>query len=446
MQEIPSSATSSAGSWQTYGDVQCTRLQNGLTVLVLENPVVPLVTIEINVKNGAYTETAEFDGLSHLYEHMFFKANARIPDQESYLLRARELGMEWNGTTSDERVNYFFTLHRKNLRAGLDFMGDAIRTPLFKQDEIERERPVVLGEYDRAESDPMFHMVVAVQKRLWQQHYTRKNVLGTRDIIETATTEKMKTIQQRFYVPNNSALLLAGDIRAQEVLPMVEAVFGDWQPGADPFIENPIPGHPPLTQTEVLAVEKPVQAVTMLTALHGPSVHDDRDDTYAADILSFLMAQRSSRFYKRMIDSGLASSASVNYQTLRYTGPIHIFLRADAKQFGKARAALQEEIDFLSQPASIADEDLENAKRQLEIDHIYQMERPSQHVHTVGYWWAIADLDYYATYVERLQQVRRDDVLAYVDKWIVNKPRITGILRAPEMRALASDASEILLS
>jgi zinc protease len=67
-------------------------------------------------------------------------------------------------------------------------------------------------------------------------------------------------------------------------------------------------------------------------------------------------------------------------------------------------------------------------------------------VHTVGYWWAIADLDYYATYIERLQQVTRDDVLAYVDKWIVDKPRITGILRAPEMRPLASDVDETILS
>jgi zinc protease len=446
VRQNPSSTTSAAGTWQTYGDVQCTRLDNGLTVVVLENPVVPLVTIEIDVKNGAYTETAEYDGLSHLYEHMFFKANARIPDQEAYLLRARELGMEWNGTTSDERVNYFFTLHRKNLQAGLEFMGDAIRTPLFKQDEIERERPVVLGEYDRAESDPMFHMVVAVQKRLWQHHYTRKNVLGTRAIIETATTAKMQTIQKRFYVPNNSALFLSGDIGAQEALPLVEAVFGDWQAGADPFVENPIPAHPPLTRSEVLAVEKPVQAVTMLTALHGPSIYDDRHDTYAGDILSFLTTQRSSRFHQRLIDSGLASSASVNYQSLRYTGPIHIFLRADPKQFAAARAALQEEVDFLSQPESVVEEDLLNAKRQLEIDHIYQMERPSQHVHTVGYWWAIADLDYYATYIERLQQVTRDDVLAYVDKWIVDKPRITGILRAPEMRPLASDVDETILS
>jgi zinc protease len=442
----PSTTTHANGAWQSFADVQRHVLDNGLDVLVLNNPVVPLVTIEIDVKNGAYTETDEYDGLSHLYEHMFFKANARLSDQEAYMLRARELGMEWNGTTSDERVNYFFTLHRSNLDAGLEFMADAIRTPLFKQEEIERERPVVLGEYDRAESDPLFHMVVAVQKRLWYEHYTRKNVIGTREIIQTATTQKMQTIQQRYYVPNNSALLLAGDVQPAEVLPTVQRFFGSWQRGTDPFKQFPIPEHPPLRQSQVVVVEKPVQAATMLVSLHGPSVDDDPADTYAADVLSFLLAQRSSRFYRRLIDSGLASAASLSYQTLRYTGPIQIFLRTDPDQFAKARNVLEEEIAFLAQPESIPDEDLENAKRQLEIDHLYAMERPSQHVHTVGYWWAVADLDYYATLLQRLRAVQRDDILAYVHKWIIDRPRITGILRSPEMRASVRDPEETVVS
>ena len=166
-------------------------LPNGLEVIVLENHVVPLVTLEIDVHNGAYTETAEYDGLSHLYEHMFFKANQRIPDQESYLRRTRELGMEWNGTTSEERVNYYFTLQSRDLTAGLGFLSDAIRTPLFLPAELEREREVVIGEYDRAEADPGFHLHVAIAKALWHTYYTRKNVIGTREVIQAASPEQM---------------------------------------------------------------------------------------------------------------------------------------------------------------------------------------------------------------------------------------------------------------
>ena len=120
-------------------------LRNGLDVIVVQNPAVPLVTVEFNVKNGAYTESPEYNGLSHLYEHMFFKANEAIPNQERYLERLRELGASWNGTTSQERVNYFITLGKDSLEQGMKFMYDAISGPLFKEEELVKERPVVLG-------------------------------------------------------------------------------------------------------------------------------------------------------------------------------------------------------------------------------------------------------------------------------------------------------------
>src|SRR5690242_7480984 len=78
-------------------------LDNGLQVLVIEDNSVPLATIEIAVHNGSFTEDSEFNGLSHLYEHMFFKANKDIPSQEAYLDRIHELGISFNGTTGDER-------------------------------------------------------------------------------------------------------------------------------------------------------------------------------------------------------------------------------------------------------------------------------------------------------------------------------------------------------
>src|SRR4051794_33166918 len=86
-----------------------TKLDNGLEIVVIENSKVPLATVEIAVKNGAYTEGPEYSGLSHLFEHMFFKANRDYPNQQAFLKRTQELGAIWNGTTDNERVNYFMT-------------------------------------------------------------------------------------------------------------------------------------------------------------------------------------------------------------------------------------------------------------------------------------------------------------------------------------------------
>src|SRR5579871_2829370 len=136
-------------AWAANPAVQQHTCENGLQVIVVENHSVPLVTVEIAAKNGSMTEPPEYNGLSHLYEHMFFKGNKVIPNQEAYLARVRELGMEFNGTTQTERVNYFFTTTSDHLADSLAFLRDATVSPLFDPKELEKERRVVVGEIDR---------------------------------------------------------------------------------------------------------------------------------------------------------------------------------------------------------------------------------------------------------------------------------------------------------
>ncbi|MGN7203722.1 M16 family metallopeptidase [Pedobacter sp. SAFR-022] len=192
------------------------KLLNGLEVVVIENSKVPLATIEIAVKNGAYTEGPEFSGLSHLFEHMFFKANKDYPNQEKFLKRTQELGAVWNGTTDIERVNYFFTFDKDSLDAGLKFMNSAIRFPIYREEDMKKERPVVDGEFQRAESDPRFILWFDSQKYLWGDLLTRKNPIGDHEVINTATPEKMMIIKDKYYYPNNSLLTICGDVKHED--------------------------------------------------------------------------------------------------------------------------------------------------------------------------------------------------------------------------------------
>ncbi len=410
-------------------------LPNGLDIIVIENSTVPLVTIEIDVRNGAYTEPPEYDGLSHLYEHMFFKANEMIPTQEQYLDRTRELGMVWNGTTSDERVNYFFTLAKDSLLAGLEFMKAAIMTPLFLPEELVRERPVVTGEFDRFESNPYFHWNRAVNKKLWYKYFSRKNAIGDRDIILTADQNKMRTIQNRYYIPNNSALLISGDVEHEAIFKLAEDYFGEWKRGADPFKLFPIPENPPLKKSEEVIVEQPVNIVAMQIALHGPSVSKDTKSTYAADVFSYVLSQKNSAFQKNLVESGLCQQASLGYGTLDHTGPIGIYAFTTADKYQEAKAAVFAEIAKFTDPDYISADQIEYAKTQLEIEQLYAQESPSAFVHMVGFWWAVTgSLDYYLTYVDKLKAINRKDIDEYVSKYIQEQPYVMGIMLSPEAR------------
>jgi zinc protease len=119
-------------------------LANGLEVIVVENHGVPLATIEIDVKNGSFTQTPEYEGLAHMYEHMFFRANSKYPEPNQFWDRASDLGAVFNGTTQEERVNYYMTVPAEKLGDGIQLLATALRGPLFRRDELERERQVVI--------------------------------------------------------------------------------------------------------------------------------------------------------------------------------------------------------------------------------------------------------------------------------------------------------------
>jgi zinc protease len=426
-----------------------TKLENGLEVIAIENSIVPLATIEIAVRNGAFTEPPEYDGLSHLYEHMFFKANARYPDQESFLSRTGDLGIAWNAQTREEVVNYYFTLPKDEVRKGLEFMNDAIRTPLFLEEELAREAAVVIGEYDRQESNPIFHLLTAVNKKAWYKYYSHKNVIGDRQVIATADREKMRTIQQRYYVPNNAALLVAGDIQHEKIFKWAKKIFGSWRRGEDPFVSYPAPNHPPLLQSELVIVEKPVNAVTIEIVMHGPSVSKDPQATYAADVFSYILRQPNSKFYQALVDSGLLTELGFNYYTLDKTGPITFLAQTSPEKYHAAVLAIFAQIEQFTRADYYTDEQLENAKHQLAINETYSQERPSEFAHVVGFWWSVAGLDYYLSYVDNLRRVTREDINAYVRRYIQNAPYVMGVLVSPEDRkklGLTRSKSEIKLS
>ncbi|HVZ47766.1 MAG TPA: pitrilysin family protein [Gemmatimonadaceae bacterium] len=412
--------------------IRDTTLANGLRVIVVENHAVPLVTVELDVKNGAYTQTPEYSGLAHLYEHMFFKANSAIPSQEAYLARLRQLGGAWNGTTSEERVNYFVTVGTDSMVPTMQFMEDAVREPLFLPDELVRERPVVTGEFDRNEANPFFHLQRGVDTLLWTPaFYSHKNTIGDRDVILSATQAKMHEIQHRYYVPNNSALILAGDVTPAEGFRRAVQIFGDWPRGADPFA-TPAPNPPPLEASKAAVVERKVNGLTLLYEWQGPSVGADPRATYEADVLSSVLNNPASPFQKRLVDGGLAFAAQIGYYTLDHVGPISVFAQTAPDKLASAQNAIMEELGKLANPDYIPQEMLDAAQKQLGINALYEREQPSEWAHTIGFWWSVASLDYYRNYVPNMQKITRQDLADYAKRYIIGKPFVVGALLSPE--------------
>ena len=420
-------------------------LANGLEVIVVENHGVPLATVEIDVKNGSFTQSPEYAGLAHMYEHMFFKANEHLPEPDQFIDRAAELGAVFNGRTDEERVAYYMTLPADSLAGGMQSIADALRAPLFLKEEIERERQVVIGEYDRNESNPFFHLQRGMDTLLWTPgYYSRKNSIGTRDVILSTPPEKMRAIKDLYYVPNNTALILSGAITRDRGFQLAERVFGDWPRGADPFA-TPIPNPPPLTETKAVIVEQPVGAVAVSVQWQGPSITTSREDTYTADVLSQVLSNPTSKFQKAIVDSGLAFNVGFSYFTQMHTGPIQITAQTTPDKALAVHRAILEEVEKLGQPGYITDDELRAAQTQVEVAETYGREKPSTFAQTLGFWWAIADVDYYRGYVSNMREVRTADFADFARKFMVGRPRVSGLLISPDaLRATGITVRDLL--
>jgi len=427
-------------------DIASKVLANGLEVVVLEDHSVPIVTIELAVRNGSFTEPPELNGLSHLYEHMFFKANRAVANQEDYLQRIGQLGIAYNGETREEVVEYYFTTTSPNARAAMNFMRDAVRYPLFDEKEFERERQVVIGEIDRNESEPGYYLNKEMNDRLYFKYPSRKQPLGNRQTVTTATTAMMRLIQGRYYVPNNSALVITGDVQTADVYKMAQEFFGDWpRREKDPFVEFPMVEHPPLPNSSGAIIKQPVTNVLIEIGWQGPSIGKDDAATYAADTFSFIMQQPDSRFQRNLVDTGLVNGVAIGYYTQRNVGPINVIFQTTPDKAQAALKAVYNEIAHFNDKDYYTDEQLQSAKGLLEADDLYSREKFDEYAKTLGFWWSSTGIDYFRGYLGNLRRTSRADISRYITTYIQGKPHVGLALISEQGQQQAKLTSEDLI-
>ncbi len=430
-------------------------LANGLEVIVLPDSSIPLVTVEIAVRNGSFTEPPELNGLSHLYEHMFFKPDnavlvfrcdlAKKINRQDYFVAAGcdntlklkdkigdlayledtgQLNIR-NATTREEVVNYFVTTTTPYLESALRSMNNSIRFPNFDKDELEDEIKVVIGEVDRNESNPFTYLNNAFNEMLFFKYPTRKNPLGTRETITSATTEKMRLIQSRYYVPDNTAIVVTGDANPDEVFALVEKIYGSWEKRKeDVFKEFPLVEHPPLPKSKGAVIEQRVENVIFQIGWQGPSIGKDNDATYAADVFSYILSQPNSKFQRAMVDSGLTANTNIGYYTQRNVGPIQILMISSPEKSKASLEALYKEIAKFNDPDYFTDEELQSAKTMLESIDLFDREKLTDYAHTLSFWWSTTGIDYFKGYRENLQAVSREDISRYITTYIQDQPHV----------------------
>jgi zinc protease len=242
-------------------------------------------------------------------------------------------------------------------------------------------------------------------------------------------------IKDKYYHPNNSLLVICGDVQKDRAFAMAEKIFGSWpHSGFDPHQRYPIPEFKPLTETSYFVKETSIaQTPYVMYSWHGPDYRNDSAATIAADVFSTILGLNSSKWQQALVDKGLASYASFGYQTARYVGAITGFIVPNPTKLKECHEEVMKQISMWSSPDYFTDEQLEDAKAQMRRSKIRNSEKPSTLPMQLTYQWCSTSLDYFTDLTDNYLKVTREDIRKYIATYITGKHHVAGMVINADM-------------
>ena len=422
--------------------LQTFRLDNGLELFIVENHTVPLALIQVTFRTGSISQTPQTAGLFHLYEHMLFKGNRAYPNQTALQGAMKALGVaDWNGGTSQESVSYYFTVPSDRTDKGIEFWADAVRFPLLDPAELQTEKEVVVSEILGGFSDPGNIYASAIQKALFWKYPWRKDVAGSEALVRSATVPMLRDMHDTWYVPNNAALFVGGDVDPGAVRAAAEKYFGDWKSAKDPWASPP-PPHPALQKDLFMASadeEMYAGLVSVDLRFAGPDVQRGSASTYAADVWSKLLEDPNGRFrsalFKRVPGQYNKDYVSAGYLTRRDGGSLdfstYLTVVPGQDTFQRAAAVKKAFVDEMgaiaADPGYFGAQNYQVLTRQIADDRIWERETADGFIGTLAFWWASASTAYYLGYSDALQRITPADIARFISAYIINRPSVLSV-------------------
>ena len=409
-------------------------LSNGMQVVVIPDHRTPVVTEMIWYKVGSADETPGKSGLAHFLEHLMFKGTSKHPVGEFSQTVLRVGGNE-NASTSVDYTNYYQRVPKEQLATMMEFEADRMTGLILKDENVLPERDVVLEEYNmRVANNPDARLNEQIMAALYLNHPYGRPVIGWHQEIEKLDREDALAFYRRFYAPNNAILVIAGDVEAADVRPLVERNFGaiPAQPAIPARRVRPQEPEPAAPRTVTLADPRVEQPSMRRYYLVPSATTAAAGESAALDVLAQLMGSGSNSYLYRalVVDKPLAVSANASYSSISLD-PTQFAVSASPKpgvSFTEVEQAVDAVIANVAQNP-IRAEDLERVKTQLIAEAIYAQDNQA----VLARWYGGAlttglSVEDIRSWPDRIRAVTAEQVRAAAQKWLEKKRSVTGYL------------------
>ncbi len=334
-----------------------TVLPNGIRIITEALPHSKVVSVGVWIDVGSRDEHDLNSGSAHFVEHMLFKGTGKRSAQEI----AREfdvLGGSANAFTSRENTCLHATVMDSNLPILVELFTDLLANSLFADEEIERERQVILQEIHMVEDMPDDHIHDLFAALLWGMHPLGKTILGSHEIVAAMDSRKLREYVQKYYTTDNIVVAAAGNVEHDAFVSLWQKAFDKFGQTADPALAR---CEPLLLPSSRKIYSKPLEQVHLLLGAYGLSIIDA--DRFAYLLLNVLLGgNMSSRLFQEIREKrGLAYSIYSYIASYSDSGYLSIYLGVDRESVSESLALIAQEMSIF-QNTSVSEKELANAK------------------------------------------------------------------------------------
>lgn len=396
------------------------KLQNGLEIILCKRIGLPLTAVNVWYKVGSANEKKGKTGFAHLFEHMMFQGSQNV-GKEMHFKYVQEAGGTLNGSTSNDRTNYYETLPSDSLELALwlesDRMGFLL--PALTEEKLENQKDVVMNERrERYDNQPYGRAWEILFNNLYpSDHPYSWPVIGWMEDIEKFELHEVKEFFKTFYAPNNASIVIAGDFDRGQVIESVEKYFGDLPSGKE------IPGiHFPqfeLTESKFITHEDDVNLPRIYIAFHTVGLY--KEEEAELDIaMDFLAGTKSSRLYKNLVFEKQIAQDITAYQFSNKNDGAFILI-ATAKPNITINDLKKELFNELNNAieTGISQEELERAQNGYKANYIYSLQNLTTYADYLNHFnFFLGEPNSFAYSVGRYENVTVDSVNNTLKKYL----------------------------
>lgn len=397
------------------GQMKKTILDNGLTVITKHKPGESVV-IEVTAKVGSNYESDKEAGISHFIEHMLFTGTKKRPSSRDISSEIDRLGGEFNAFTCNERTSFYIVVPKKHFDVALDVIADMLQNTTFKQEYFEKEKKVVLDEFDIHEDNPRSYQFELFNRALFQESTAGRPVIGYKESVSNLEREDLINYYKKHYFPKNMIVVVSGHI--EDVEEKIKNAFQNLPENKEikrPIIKEEI-------YNKIRNNTKKKEVMHSYTVIGYRTCNRKNKDSYVLDVIKVILGGgMSSRLFEEIrVKRGLAYNVGAEYEADTDYGIFAAYLSTDKQHLETAKEIVLKEYQL----NNLTDKEIKDAKTFLEGKFILDMDDPQKLADRISDFETTSDSALILEYLKNINKVTKEDIQKVIKKYFTKNHTI----------------------